>query len=261
VEPFLSSRWPALLGLVLFAAFMLAGNGITLLSDDPDAFFAKFLFDYDSSIFPYPFTIQNLMWLVFFVGLADLYVADRRSRAHSRQLNLGLLPEDQVTMLNVEDLGSIYKNVDATDVKKEFFLQRLLSRCILQFQVSQSIDQTNSLLTSSIELLHHEIDLAYTMNRYISWLIPTLGFIGTVIGIAFALADIGSVQNVDELQDPQKLVGAIQNLGVAFYTTLLALLQSAMLVFLNHVVQSREERSLNNAGQYCIDNLINRLYC
>ena len=49
-------------------------------------------------------------------------------------------------------------------------------------------------------------------------------------------------------------------LGVAFNTTLLALLQSAVLVFALHVIQSREEIALNRAGQYCLDNLINRLY-
>lgn len=50
------------------------------------------------------------------------------------------------------------------------------------------------------------------------------------------------------------------NLGVAFYTTLLALVQSAMLVLALHITQAREERVLNRAGQYCLDNLINRLY-
>jgi hypothetical protein len=33
-----------------------------------------------------------------------------------------------------------------------------------------------------------------------------------------------------------------------------------ILVFTMHVVQAREERALNKAGQYCVDNLINRLY-
>jgi len=51
-----------------------------------------------------------------------------------------------------------------------------------------------------------------------------------------------------------------QRLAVAFYTTLLALIQAAILVFIMHIVQAQEERSLNLSGQYCLDNLINRLY-
>jgi biopolymer transport protein ExbB/TolQ len=51
-----------------------------------------------------------------------------------------------------------------------------------------------------------------------------------------------------------------ERLGVAFATTLLALVQASILVFIQNVVQGREESALNKAGQYCLDNLINRLY-
>ena len=49
-------------------------------------------------------------------------------------------------------------------------------------------------------------------------------------------------------------------LGIAFSTTLVALILSAILVFLLHIAQGKEEVALNSAGQYCLDNLINRLY-
>ena len=54
---------------------------------------------------------------------------------------------------------------------------------------------------------------------------PDPGFIGTVVGIALALSDAGSVENY---QDPTLLKQLTQSLGVAFFTTLLALLQSAV---------------------------------
>jgi biopolymer transport protein ExbB/TolQ len=107
-----------------------------------------------------------------------------------------------------------------------------------------------------MELYLHEIDLKYNMVRYIMWLIPSRGFIGTVIGIAMALNYAGTAA----FQDPNLLNELTARLGTAFYTTLMALLLSAVLVFLMHVSQGREERALNDAGQYCLDNLINRLY-
>ena len=85
----------------------------------------------------------------------------------------------------------------------------------------------------------------------------TLGFIGTVVGIAFALADAGQAE---EFQDQQFLRDLTKNLAVAFYTTLLALIHSTVLVFSLHIAQAKEELALNRAGQYCLDNLINRLY-
>ena len=41
---------------------------------------------------------------------------------------------------------------------------------------------------------------------------------------------------------------------------MMALIESAILVFLLHLVQEKEESALNNAGDYTLRNLINRLY-
>ncbi|MGH8036063.1 MAG: MotA/TolQ/ExbB proton channel family protein, partial [Lysobacterales bacterium] len=92
---------------------------------------------------------------------------------------------------------------------------------------------------------------------YITWVIPTLGFVGTVVGIMLALNYAGDPVNV---QSPDMLYHVTELLGVAFSTTLLALVQAAIVVFIQNLIQSREETALNQAGQYCLDNLINRLY-
>ena len=215
----------------------------------------------DLSSTRYPFTIQNLMWLLFFVGFADVSVRLFRGGRESRQMTLHLLPEDDETMLRAQDLGEIYKRVRPSPFSGSNFLQRLIARIVLQFQSSRSVDQSNSLLNSSLELIQHEIDLKYNMMRYLVWLIPTLGFIGTVVGIAAALGKAGGIPDTSQEGElnrwMQELTGS---LGLAFNTTMLALLLSAVLVFLMHVAQGREETALNRAGQYCLDNLINRLY-
>ncbi len=220
-------------------------------------FFAEFLLDRHTRLAPYPVTMQNLMWLVFFFGVGLVAVRYRAGTLERAQIRHALLPEDESTVLRKEDLGEIYSRTRESDKKKEYFLQRLLLRCILQFQSSSSVNQVNTLFNSSLELYHHEIELRYNSLRYIVWLIPTLGFIGTLIGIAMALSNAGAAP---DFQDPRLLKLLTKDLGVAFYTTLLALVQSAVLVFSLHMVQGREERTLNTVGQYCLDNLINRLY-
>ena len=102
----------------------------------------------------------------------------------------------------------------------------------------------------------HEIDLRYSILRYLTWLIPSLGFIGTVMGIMFALQYAGVPANADA---EDFLYQVTSRLGVAFTTTLLALIMSAVLVLIQSLVQSKEERALNEAGQYCLDNLILRI--
>jgi biopolymer transport protein ExbB/TolQ len=79
---------------------------------------------------------------------------------------------------------------------------------------------------------------------------------GTIVGIALALQYAGGA----DYQDPTLLGEVSARLAVAFNTTMVALLLSAILVFLQHIVQTYEERVLNRIGQYCLDNLINRLY-
>ena len=215
---------------------------------------AAFLLDRNSTVFDYPFTIQNLMWLIFFGALAEVVVRHRRARVEAFQLDEGLLPEDDETMLRLRDLGAIRTRVRG---QEDFFLQRLISRCILQFQSAQSTDRANALLNSSLDLMQHEVDTKYSLLRYLVWVIPTIGFIGTVVGIAAALNQAGAA---DDFQDPALLGELTRSLGVAFYTTMLALVQSALLVLAQNVTQAREEGALNRAGQYCLDNLINRLY-
>ena len=64
---------------------------------------------------------------------------------------------------------------------------------MLQFQSSGSVDQVNAVFNSSIEFYQHETELRYNLLRYLVWLIPTLGFVGTVIGIALALETAGGM--------------------------------------------------------------------
>jgi biopolymer transport protein ExbB/TolQ len=216
------------------------------------------LLDRDRST--YPVTVQNIMWLVFALGIGELIVRARDAAAERAELRAGYLPEDETTILQAPELRRIFAR--ARDVTRPGagsegrFLPRLIQRVVTQFQTNRSVDQANALLTSSLELALHEIDLRYSMVRYVVWAIPTLGFIGTVVGISLALAFAGAV----DLQDPNLLAELTKRLAVAFDTTLLALVMSAVLVLVQHVVQAYEERALNQAGQYCLDNLINRLY-
>ena len=235
----------------------------------PDGFVADLALDRDprwGDDIPYPFTIQNVMWIVFFVTAGELIVRHLVGADEADQLRLGLLPEDRETMLNREELKELVPRVNRTDPDEQYWMQRLLTRTMLQFLSTGSIEQVNAVFNSSMELYQHETELRYNMLRYFVWLIPTLGFIGTVVGIAFALGEAGRMfagidPNADVAALGQEMMTELTGaLGVAFYTTMLALLQSAALMFALHVVQGREESALNRIGQYCLKNLINRLY-
>ncbi len=206
---------------------------------------------------PYPLTVQNVMWLAFFGALGEVYVRYVTAKAESSQLREKFLPEDDTTVLQADDLKEIFRKVRNSPGARTCFLPRLIERCILQFQTSSSIDQAASLLNTSVEMFVHEIDLRYNMLRYLTWLMPTLGFIGTVIGIGLALSYAGEP---GRMQDPTLLTTVTSRLAVSFDATFLALVMTGIVLLFQNIVQSKEEHSLNLAAQYCLDNLINRLY-
>ncbi len=205
-----------------------------------------------TTLFPYPVTIQNLEHLIFFLGLGELAA---RWTVARRELAFGserYLPEDPHTVLEPADLGPIRRKVMDRFDAENGFLPSLIDLCILQFQATRSVDQVVSVLNSSLELIAHRVDLRYQLSRYYAWLIPTIGFIGTVAGIAATLTIVAK-GNPD-------MAALAATLAVAFDTTIVALLESAVLVLCMNVVQGREERAVNLAGSYVLRNLINRLY-
>jgi biopolymer transport protein ExbB/TolQ len=232
---------------ILVAALLGAAVAIFLMDRFLPDTLAVLLIDRDRET--YPLTVQNVMWIVFVIGLAELMVRLRDTMSERGQLAQSWLPEDETTILQGPELRRVYAATrPATDpaaARRNRFLPRLIQRVVTQFQTNRSIEQANAILNSSMDLFMHEIDLRYSMVRYVVWVIPTLGFIGTVIGISLALAFAGQA----DLQDPLLLAELTKRLAVAFNTTLLALVMSAILVLI-----------LNAAGQYCLDNLINRLY-
>ncbi len=210
------------------------------------------MLDSQSSVFYYPFTIQNLSYMLFFIGLGELFARWHRARYEDSLTTQKFLPEDEETVLESKDLPNIRLKTVGRYTEEEGFVPMLIDTCILRFQASASVEQTLQVLGSYLELYSHKIELRYQTVRYIVWVIPTIGFIGTVVGISWALSAI----------DPAnlKLKELTSTLALAFNTTLVALILSGILMFVFNRVQTIEESALNRAGEYVLKNLINRLY-
>ena len=218
--------------------------------------YAVFLLDHSTKSFfgrIYPLTIQNLLYVMTAFGIAELWNRHQATRREEHYLSQHLLPEDDSAILQVDDLGPIRRKIAALGARKNSFLPDLLDLSVLQLMTSKSLEQTVEIYTSTLELMTHRLDLAYQTLRFLVWVIPTSGFIGTVVGIAIALEGMRDPKNIEF----EKITSG---LAVAFNTTILALLLSAVLVLLQNVVQRREESTLNEAAQYCLRNLINRVY-
>lgn len=227
--------------------------GAASLFLDPDSRTARLVFDMNSPHFPYPFTIQNIEHILFFLGMGELYVRWRYSTREHQLLDQKLLPEDDATVLRSDDLAPIRRKVSALYDQEQGFLPQLIDLSILQFQSGRSIDQTVAVMTSSLELIQHRVDLKYSLIRYIAWVVPTLGFIGTVLGLGSALASVPADGTIN-------MAELAHTLAVGFDCTMVALVESAILVFVLHLVQEQDELAVNLVGTYTLKNFINRLY-
>ena len=239
---------------VMAACAMIAVLSFSFAALPYDGKAAIFLLDHGSrSLFLglYPVTIQNFLHVLTAACLGILFHRWQRARFEETFLRANLLPTDDHVLLSLDDLGKLRRRILPL-VSSGASLPVLIDTAILLSMNTKSAEQAGSSVSAKLELISHRLDLEYQFVRYIAWLVPTIGFVGTVVGIAAALDGL----------DPKHLdiLRVTSGLGVAFYTTIVALVESAILVFVQNVVQRREELSLNAAADHCVTNLINRIY-
>ena len=226
---------------------------------DPASPAAVVLLDRQSAAFPYPLTVQNLMHLMFALGVGEAFVRFHAAGDARRQIEKRLLPEAGGLLADTA-LRELHEHVKHDGAGNNRHIHRLIHRVILQYDATGSVGEAHAVLNSSVEYFQHEIGLRYNVLKYLTWLLPTLGFIGTLIGISLALAAAGTLPDLSDQDALEAWINALTTgLGVAFYTTLVALALSAVLMLLSNLASGREERALNDTGQYCLDYLINRL--
>ncbi len=109
-------------------------------------------------------------------------------------------------------------------------------------RTTQGLDQAKVELKNNVEEIRVEQESSGGIMRYLIWVIPSIGFIGTVIGIAQALENSHTViSDGGQLQKQAAVQDITSYLGVAFDTTLIALFASILLYLLVQVTIRYEE--------------------
>lgn len=109
----------------------------------------------------------------------------------------------------------------------------------------------NSHLEYLAEFAGEQLYGSYSLVRTITWAVPILGFLGTVIGITHAIENL----------DPAKLESSFgmvaSGLGVAFGTTALSLSLSLVLVFFSAFVEKTQKSVLADVEILALDLVTN----
>jgi biopolymer transport protein ExbB/TolQ len=101
----------------------------------------------------------------------------------------------------------------------------------------------------------------FTLPKYILYLLPVIGFIGTVEGISKALMNISlvlpMVKNLDGFMS--NLTSVTSALQVAFDSTLLALFLSAALMLVQTLVYKRSEDLLGRVDRWVVEMILPKI--
>lgn len=152
-----------------------------------------------------------------------------------------------------DDALDRYKDLRSAAERNPSLRERLLPEFILaalhRFHSTHSIQDAASAVKEHSELAADNLDSDLSLVRYIAWAIPAIGFVGTVRGIGDALAQADQAIKGD-------LSGVTNSLGLAFNSTLVALILSVFLMFVMHMLQARQEALIIELQTYCREKLI-----
>ncbi len=131
-------------------------------------------------------------------------------------------------------------------------LIQTLRTALWRYAGTGNVQNLSDAIESSVEALGVRQEAENSMIRYLIWAIPSIGFIGTVRGIgeALSLADKALAGDIG---------GMTNSLGVAFNSTLVALLISIFLMFLFHQLQRLQDGLIVDIQGYCNQYLLARI--
>ena len=158
--------------------------------------------------------------------------------------------------INRAEARAIAAKVDEDSRKPEFrnkLLPYVVARGLERYHITGSVPEATETMMGRIEMASEQQESELSMLRYLVWAIPSIGFIGTVRGIGVAL------RRADEALQGD-ISGVTSALGVAFNSTLVALIISIALMLMIHLLQSSQEGLILRLQTFCREQILDKLF-
>jgi len=188
------------------------------------------------------------LWALAIMGYKGVKIVAERGL-----LDVDLVPIAEGMRILPEDTREFSRQIQALpEESRQMLLPRTILNALRRFSTTRNIQDVSTTTHTICESEAERLESELSMIRYISWAIPSIGFIGTVRGIGEALAQADKAVQGD-------IAGVTQSLGVAFNSTFIALLISIFLMFLVHQLQLLQERLVYDSENYVNDKLIRHM--
>ncbi len=200
--------------------------------------------------------IQFLTFLSFFWGLLEIRYSKKWITFEYRYFKIDLLPGEEHVVLDASDINKIrLKVINYLESKKydgneaHYYLLNLVKKACTKFRANHSAEAAFQIVESQSRINRDKSESSQSGVRYLLWAIPSIGFVGTILGISQALGMAGS-GDIDLITS---------TLGIAFDTTLVALVLSLILMYDFHDLQERTENLHYRTEEFVVENLINKI--
>jgi hypothetical protein len=189
----------------------------------------------------------------FFVALAALVIKGLDVAAQARLLRSPVLGEAPPGGQPISDVKLLLSRIAALPRSwQESYLVGRFRAALEYIDRKQSLEGLEGELHYLADADAGRMHASYALVRILIWAIPILGFLGTVIGITIAIANLSP----EALE--QSLPAVTGGLGVAFDTTALALGLCMLLMVVQYVVDKAEGRLLSRVDEQAARELIGR---
>jgi biopolymer transport protein ExbB/TolQ len=176
-------------------------------------------------------------------------------RRQRRAFDLGFLPTDEGVRILHEDARPLQRKLEEINGRQgPFILANMIRLALGKYAASRSSQEVSEAVRTQADVDQGRLVTSMATVHYLAWAIPSLGFLGTVRGLA------GTLTTKDDDNIRNFIDQATRHLTVAFDCTLIALILSLAIMFLVHSVQREEEGLIIDCQQYCSEHLVNRLY-
>lgn len=193
---------------------------------------------------------QEACFVLMFWALAIMAYKARAASREARMLDTPLISVSEGTRILPGDAGQLGRPLQSLpDSQKGLLLPRALTTALSRFQVTSSVQAATDAANQVCEAESSRLDSELSMVRYITWAIPSIGFIGTVRGIGSALGQAHEAM-------AGNIAGVTASLGVAFNSTFIALLISMVVMLFMHQLQLTQERLVLDSYAYCENRLL-----
>jgi biopolymer transport protein ExbB/TolQ len=174
---------------------------------------------------------QEACFILMIWALAIMGLKAWTTRQEAAMLDRNLIEVTTGTTVLPQDARSYSRGLEAlSEADQELLLPRTLLNALSRFSTTASIPAVSEAVREQCDIEADKLDSELSMVRYISWAIPSIGFIGTVRGIGDALGQAYKAVEGD-------ISGVTVSLGVAFNSTFVALVLSIIIMFALHQLQ------------------------